>query len=106
MTLEGIVDLRPQLTQVTRLRSDATAIGVVPESHKETGVLAGGYLKDDLVHSLIMAFRYSFSSQPLRKVGFTYLLASTLLVKRRFLLSQLSLPGTRKAMTPSIIHST
>src|SRR5260221_244748 len=48
---------------------------------------------------------YTFNSQPFRNTGFTYLFASALLVKRRFLLSHSSLPGTRNAITPSSIHS-
>src|SRR5260221_12609691 len=48
---------------------------------------------------------YTFNSQPFRNTGFTYLFASALLVKRKFLLSHSSFPGTRKAMTPSSIHS-
>src|SRR5713101_6151576 len=48
---------------------------------------------------------YTFNSQPFRNTGFTCLFASALLVKRRFLLSHSSLPGTRNAITPSSIHS-
>jgi hypothetical protein len=48
---------------------------------------------------------YSFSSQPLRRYGLRYLLASSLLVKRMFLESHSSLPGTRNATAPRISHS-
>ena len=41
-----------------------------------------------------------FNSQPLRRNGLRYLLASALLVKRRFFASHISLPGTRRAMAP------
>src|SRR5678815_289868 len=48
---------------------------------------------------------YSFKSQPSRNAGFTYLFASGLFVKRRFLASHSSLPGTRNAITASASHS-
>jgi hypothetical protein len=48
---------------------------------------------------------YIFSSHPLRNTGLTNLLASALLVKRRFLLSQSSFPGTCKAMAVRASHS-
>ena len=44
-------------------------------------------------------------SQPLRRYGFSSLLASSLLLKRRLLASQLSFPGTRKAIVPNDSHS-
>src|ERR1019366_295336 len=44
--------------------------------------------------------------QPLRTVGPRYLLASTLLVIFIFTGSYSSLPSTRRAITPSSIHST
>jgi hypothetical protein len=45
------------------------------------------------------------NDQPLRKVGLTNLLASLLLVIRSFSGSHSSLPGTRHAMQPIVIHS-
>src|ERR1039458_3498212 len=47
----------------------------------------------------------TLSSQPLRRYGLRYLLASSLLEKRMFLASHINLPGTRVAIAPRISHS-
>src|SRR5579864_2721273 len=57
-------------------------------------------------HHRKIACRGYVSDQPLRNVGLRYLFASGLLVNRILAASHSSLPSTRKAITPSSIHST
>jgi hypothetical protein len=48
---------------------------------------------------------YAFNSQPLRRNGFRWRFASSLLLNRRLFASHMSFPGTRRAIAPNTSHS-